>query len=73
VGLRLFSVGETVGAGVLVDVVVGVVLDGVSFPPPPHAVNTPIDTTAAMPKPAATRRVSRISFMLQSCLVGRKR
>jgi hypothetical protein len=52
---------------VVLDVVVGVVLDGLSFPPPPHAVNTPIDTTAAMPKPAVMRRVSRLSFMLQSC------
>jgi hypothetical protein len=60
VGLMLFSVGETL-------VVVGVVEDGPPVPPPPQAVNVPIEMTAAMPRPAAARRVSR-RFMLQSYL-----
>jgi hypothetical protein len=61
VGLILFSVGET-----LVEVV-GVVEDGPPDPPPPQAVRTPIESAAAMPTLAATRRVSR-RFMLQSYL-----
>jgi hypothetical protein len=58
VGLMLFSVLD----GVVV------VLEGPPFPPPPHAVNVPIETTAAMPTIAATRRVTRGVFMRQSCL-----
>ena len=61
VGLMLFSVGETDG-GV---VVVVVVLDGAGVSPPPQAVSAPIETNAATPIPAATRRVSRL-FMVQS-------
>jgi hypothetical protein len=60
VGLILFSVGETL-------VVVGVVEDGLGDPPPPQAVSTPIESAAAMPTLAATRRVSR-RFMVQSYL-----
>jgi hypothetical protein len=63
----LFSVDETGGAEVVLDVVVGVVLDGLSFPPPPHAVKVPIEMTAAMPRPAATRRVRSACFMVPSC------
>jgi hypothetical protein len=62
VGLMLFSVGETLVVGVVVEV------DGVPDSPPPQAVNVPIEMAAAMPMPAATRRVSR-RFMLQSYLV----
>jgi hypothetical protein len=58
VGFRLFSVGETDGAVVDVVVVVSVVLEGPDAPPP-QAVSAPMDTKAAMPRPAATRRVSR--------------
>jgi hypothetical protein len=67
VGLMLFSVDDTGGAEVvLLVVVVVVVLDGLGVPPPPQAVSVPIATTAAMPKPAATRRVRRRSFMMES-------
>jgi len=62
----LFSVDETGGADVVLDVVVGVVLDGLSFPPP-HAVKVPIEMTAAMPRPAATRRVRSPCFIVPSC------
>jgi hypothetical protein len=62
VGLMLFSVGETV-----VVVVVVVVLDGPPDSPPPQAVSAPIETKAAIPRPAATRRVRRL-FMLLSYL-----
>src|SRR3954471_5923176 len=63
VGLMLFSVGETEG----VVVVVVVVLDGPPVPPPPQAVSALIETNAAIPRPAATRRVRRL-FMLLSYL-----
>jgi hypothetical protein len=62
VGLRPFSVGD--GAVV---VVVLVVLEGPPDSPPPQAVNAPIERRAAIPKPAAARRVSR-PVMLQSYL-----
>jgi hypothetical protein len=79
VGLRLFSLGETdvagdgavvVGVVVVGVVVVGVVvvLDGLSLPPPPHAVKTPMETAAAMPRLAATRRVSQRFFIMSSNL-----
>jgi hypothetical protein len=62
VGLMLFSVGETDG-----DVLVGVVvLDGDGVSPPPQAVSAPIETNAAMPRPAATRRVRRLFMMLSN-------
>jgi hypothetical protein len=64
VGLMLFSVGETDGA--VVDVL-GVVLDGPDSPPP-QAVNAPAKMAAAMPTVAATRRVSRRFFIIQSYL-----
>src|SRR4051812_32131722 len=60
----LFSVGETVGTVVVVVVVV--VLDGAGASPPPQAVNAPIEMAAAMPRPAATRRVSRLFMMLSN-------
>jgi hypothetical protein len=60
VGLRLFSVGETEG----VVVVVVVVLDGPPDSPPPQAVSAPIETNAAIPMPAATRRVRRLFMWL---------
>jgi hypothetical protein len=64
VGLMLFSVELTVGDGAVV--VVGVVvLEGLWDPLPPQAVNAPIETTAAMPRLAAARRLSRPSFMMQ--------
>jgi hypothetical protein len=67
-----FSVGEPVGAGAGVVVVVVVVVvvevsEGACFSWPPHAVNTPIDMMAAIPSEAATRRVERPVFMVQSC------
>jgi hypothetical protein len=63
-GLRLFSVGDTDGV-----VVVVVVLDGVVGWFPPQAVSVPIEMKAATPRPAATRRVSRLG-MKQSYLCG---
>jgi hypothetical protein len=72
VGLRLFSLGETDVAGdgvvVVAVVVVVVVLDGLWLPPPPHAVKTPIETAAAMPRLAATRRVGQRFFIMLSHL-----
>jgi hypothetical protein len=74
VGLRFFSLGDAVvegdgdGDGVVVVVVVVVVLDGVWLPPPPHAVKTPIETAAAMPRLAATRRVGQRFFIMWSTL-----
>jgi hypothetical protein len=65
VGLMLFSVGETVADGAVVVVVV-VVLDGPPDSPPPQAVNTAAEMAAAMPTVAATRRVSRRFFMMES-------
>jgi hypothetical protein len=59
----LFSVGETVVDGAVVVVVV-VVLDGPPVSPPPQAVSAPIEMTAATPRPAATRRVSRLFMVL---------
>jgi hypothetical protein len=72
VGLRFFSVGDTdvAGDGVVVVVVV-VVLDGVWLPPPPQAVKTPMETKAAMPRLAATRRVSRRFFIMWANLCCR--
>jgi hypothetical protein len=66
VGLMLFSVADGV-----VDVVGGVVLEGPPGPLPPQAVNAPIETTAAMPRLAATRRPSR-PFLIASpiCAAG---
>jgi hypothetical protein len=63
VGLMLFSVAD--------DVVGVVVLEGPLGPLPPQAVNAPIETTAAMPRLAATRRVSR-PFLIASpiCAAG---
>ena len=55
-GLMLFSVGVTDGAVV----VVSVVLDGAGFSLPPQAVSAPMEMNAAMPRPAATRRVFRL-------------
>jgi hypothetical protein len=63
VGLMLFSVGVTDGAVV----VVVVVLDGLVDSLPLQAVSAPMETKAAMPRPAATRRVSRL-FMIESYL-----
>jgi hypothetical protein len=65
-----FSVGCAGGADVGDDVVVVVVVvdvcDGPSFSSPPHAVSAPIEMTAAIPREAATRRVNRPDFMMQS-------
>jgi hypothetical protein len=72
VGLMLFSVGETVGDGAVVVVVV-MVLEGPPVSPPPQAVKAPAKMAAAMPMVAATRRVSRPFFMMQSYLCWRKR
>ena len=59
-----FSVGLTDGD---VDVVVVVeVSDGASFSSPPHAVSVPIEMMAAIPSDAATRRVNRPDFIMQS-------
>jgi hypothetical protein len=66
VGLMLFSVGLTDGAVVVV-VVVSVVLEGPPDSLPPQAVSAPMERKAATPRPAATRRVSRL-FMMQSYL-----
>ena len=66
VGLMLFSVGDTDGSVVLVVVVV-VVLDGLGVVLPLHAVSAPMEMKAAMPRPAATRRVSGL-FMGESYL-----
>ena len=60
VGLMAFSVGDTDGAVVLVVVVV--VLDGLGVVLPLHAVSAPIEMTAAKPRPAAMRRVSRLGI-----------
>jgi hypothetical protein len=57
VGLMLFSVGESDGAGAVVVVVVVVVLEGAGDSPPPQAVNTAAEMAAAMPMVAATLRV----------------
>lgn len=65
VGLRLFSVGVTEGA-----VVVVVVLDGLGDSLPPQAVSAPIETNAATPIPAATRRVSRLDKVNSSPVLG---
>jgi hypothetical protein len=65
VGLMLFSVGETDGA--VVDEL-GVVLEGPPDSPPPQAVNAPARMAAEMPTVAATRRVSRRFFIIQSYL-----
>jgi len=59
VGLMRFSVGVTPG---VVDGVV-VVLDGLSVPPPPQAVNAAIDTMAATPSAAATPRYRGLCIM----------
>jgi hypothetical protein len=76
-GLRLFSVGDGVGLGdgaTDVVVVVGVVLDGPPEPLPPQAVNAPIEMTAATPRPAATRRLSRLFILeVQSASFGKTR
>ncbi|KQY03816.1 hypothetical protein ASD37_23460 [Mycobacterium sp. Root135] len=56
-GLMLFSVGVTDGA--LVEL--SVVLDGAGFSSlPPQAVSAPMEMNAAIPRPAATRRVFRL-------------
>jgi hypothetical protein len=65
VGLMLFSVEETDGEVVEVD---GVVLEGPPVSPPPQAVNAPAKMAAVMPTVAATRRVSRRFFIVQSYL-----
>jgi len=65
VGLMLFSVEETDGEVVEVD---GVVLEGPPVSPPPQAVNAPAKMAAEMPTVAATRRVSRRFFIVQSYL-----
>jgi hypothetical protein len=67
VGLMLFSVADEV-VGEVVGVVV---LEGPLGPLPPQAVNAPIETTAATPRLAATRRVSR-PFLIASpiCAAG---
>jgi hypothetical protein len=69
VGLMLFSVGLT--GGVVVVVVVSVVLDGLVDWFPPQAVSAPMETKAATPRPAATRRVRRL-FMIESYLCCRE-
>jgi hypothetical protein len=61
VGLMLFSVGD--GALVVVGVVV---LEGLWEPLPLQAVSAPIEMAAAMPIPAATRRVIGAFFTGQS-------
>jgi hypothetical protein len=76
VGLMLFSVGDGAGADVVVVVVVVVVLDGLSLPPPPHAVSVPIATIAAPPAITARRRPKRCEFMyavLASSCCGERR
>ena len=63
-----FSVGLAGGVVVVVVVVVVVeVSDGASVFSPPHAVSAPIEMMAAIPSVAATRRVDRPVFMMQSC------
>jgi hypothetical protein len=54
----LFSVG--VADGAVVDD--SVVLDGLGFSLPPQAVSAPMETNAAMPRPAAMRRVLRLDM-----------
>ena len=62
-----FSVGSAgaVDDGVVVVVVVEV--SGAFVSSLPHAVSAPIEMMAAIPSEAATRRVSRPVFMMQSC------
>jgi len=56
VGLIDFSVGDT-------DVVVGVVLEGLGFSPPPQpAVSAPMAMIALPPATSATRRAKRPDF-----------
>jgi hypothetical protein len=57
-----FSVG--VADGVVVVVVVVEVSEGASVFSPPQAVSAPIETMAAIPREAATRRVDQPVFML---------
>jgi hypothetical protein len=58
VGLIDFSVGDT-------DVVVGVVLEGLGFSPPPQpAVSAPIATIALPPATSASRRAKRPDFII---------
>jgi hypothetical protein len=61
-----FSVGSA-GADDVVVVVVMEVSEGASFSSLPHAVSAPIEMMAAIPSEAATRRVNRPVFMMQSC------
>jgi hypothetical protein len=69
VGLMLFSVGDTLGAVVVVVVVS--VLEGPLDPLPPQAVSAPMEIKAATPRPAAARRVNRL-VMEQSYLCNWK-